>query len=48
MNSQAPDAQPPAPQVPAVDVMESLGLRVQLSFPDFLALSPEDATGESA
>jgi hypothetical protein len=34
----APPVQP-APQ-PPVDLMESLGLRVQLTFPDLLAVTP--------
>lgn len=33
-------AAPTAP-VPPTDVMEALGLRVQLSFPELLALPPE-------
>lgn len=42
MNSQTPDdAQTAGQNSPPLDVMEALGLRVQLSFPDFLALPPE-------
>ncbi|WP_188111206.1 hypothetical protein [Nocardioides antri] len=49
MNSSQPDgaAQAAAQPAPPVDVMEALGLRVQLSFPDFLALPPEQAKAQA-
>lgn len=48
MNSSRPDGDSQAAeQAPPVDVMEALGLRVQLSFPDFLALPPEQARAQA-
>lgn len=43
MNPSETPSEPPAEAVPPpapVDAMEALGLRVQLSFPDLVAVSP--------